>query len=84
MDLSRRNFAETLRRLPLFTDLAESELAVIAEGMTRQSYDRGAVIFEEGDVCHELMVVEQGTVKILKSSLDGRRQLINIERRGAR
>ena len=83
MDPSRHNFAETLRRLPLFTDLAESELAVIAEGMTRQSYDRGAVIFAEGDVCQELMVVEQGAVKILKSSLDGRCQLISIERRGS-
>jgi CRP/FNR family transcriptional regulator len=45
-------------------------------------YDRGATIYEEGEFCSELLIVEEGTVKILKSSPDGRRQLIGIERRG--
>jgi CRP/FNR family transcriptional regulator len=83
MDSSKLNFAETLRRLPLFNDLSEAELALIAESVSRRCYDQGVVIFAEGDVCRELLIVEEGTVKIVKSSPDGRRQLIGIERRGS-
>ena len=80
---SKFTFIETLRRLALFTDLSEEELALIAASMNRQHCEKGTVIFEEGDVCRELLVVEEGAVKMLKSSPDGRRQLIAIERRGS-
>lgn len=83
MDSPKLNFAKTLRRLPLFTDLSEEELALIAQNVSRLQYARGAVIFAEGDVCRELLIVEEGTVKVMKSSPGGRRQLIGIERRGS-
>jgi len=72
----------TLRRLPLFTDLSDQELSLIAENVTRVRYEEGATIFSEGDSCHELLIVEEGTVRIAKSAQDGRQQLIGIERRG--
>jgi CRP/FNR family transcriptional regulator len=68
--------------LPLFTDLSEQELAMVAEHVSRLSYQQGATIFSEGDLCHGLLIVEEGTVKIFKSAPDGREQLIGIERRG--
>jgi CRP-like cAMP-binding protein len=73
----------TLRRLPLFTDLSESELAVVAERATRRRYDAGTVIFSEGEVCHELLIVEEGSVRLLKTAVNGRQQLIGIERPGS-
>ena len=73
----------TLRRLPLFTDLSERELALVAENVSRLRFEKGAVIFSEGDACHELLIVEAGSVKIVKSAPNGRLQLISIERRGA-
>ena len=79
---TRFKFIETLSRLPLFTDLSEEEIALVAESASRVHYDRGATIYEEGEFCRELLIVEEGTVKILKSSPDGRRQLLGIERRG--
>jgi CRP-like cAMP-binding protein len=78
----RPDLVGTLRRLPLFTDLSEKELALIAENVSRLRYEVGAMIFSEGDPCHELLIVEEGTVKIAKSAPDGRQQLIGIERRG--
>lgn len=72
----------TLRRLPLFTDLSDQELTLVAENVSRQCYKEGVTIFSEGDSCHELLIVEGGTVKILKSAPNGRQQLIGIERRG--
>jgi len=72
----------TLRRLPLFTDLSDAELTLVAENVTRLRYQKGATIFSEGDPCHELLIVEAGTVRIVKSATNGRAQLIGIERRG--
>src|SRR5881394_287625 len=72
----------TLRRLPLFNDLSEDELSLIAQRVTLHSHDAGAIVFSEGDVCRELFIVKEGSVKILKTAPNGRQQLIGIERAG--
>lgn len=82
MERPKRDLLATLRRLPLFTDLSERELSLIAGRVERCEYDAGVIIFSEGDLCHELLVVEEGSVRILKSAPNGRIQLIGIERAG--
>jgi CRP-like cAMP-binding protein len=77
------DYIRTLRRLPLFTDLSDVEPAQIAEGVSRLYFEEGTLIFGEGDVCRELLIVEEGTVKIVKSALSGRQQLLGIERKGS-
>ena len=83
MDQPKPNFIGTLRRLPLFTDLTESELALLAQNSTRVHFEKGAMIFGEGDLCRELLIVEDGAVKIVKSAANGRQQLLSVERRGS-
>jgi len=73
----------TLRRLPLFTDLSEDELQLIARQVTVHRYGDGATIFSEGDACRELLLVQQGAVRIFKTAANGRQQLIGIERPGS-
>jgi CRP/FNR family transcriptional regulator len=82
MHYAKADLVATLRRLPLFTDLSEQELVLVAENVSRLRYEQGAPIFSEGDLCYGLLIVEEGTVKIFKSAPDGREQLISIERRG--
>jgi CRP/FNR family cyclic AMP-dependent transcriptional regulator len=82
MHAPKSNPAVTLRRLPLFNDLSEAELALIGERVTIHLYDAGMIVFSEGDVCRELWIVKEGTVKILKTAPSGRQQLIGIERAG--
>lgn len=77
------NMVGTLRRLPLFTDLTESELAVIAKQTTVRQFAPGTVIFSEGDACNELLIVSEGSVKLLKTSANGRQQLLGVERAGS-
>jgi CRP/FNR family transcriptional regulator len=72
----------TLRRLPLFADLSEGQLALIADGFTTQSHDAGVIIFSEGDPCRELLIVKEGWVKLFKTAANGRHQLLSIERSG--
>lgn len=83
MNSSISDYIRTLRRLPLFNDLSDVELALIAEGVSRLHFKEGTVIFGEGDVCHELLIVEEGEVKVVKSALNGRQQLLGIERKGS-
>jgi CRP-like cAMP-binding protein len=73
----------TLRRLPLFADLSDAELGLLAENVTRLNFEAGAIIFFEGDTCRELLVVGDGEVKIIKSAPNGREQLVGIERKGS-
>jgi CRP-like cAMP-binding protein len=72
----------TLRRVPLFNELTEGELRLLAERAMQKRYAAGALIFSEGDVCRELLVVEDGSVRLFKSAPNGREQLISIERAG--
>jgi len=74
--------AATLGRLPLFTDLSEAELALVAERVVRREYTAGVIIFSEGAPCREMLIVEDGAVKLLKTAPNGRQQLIGIERAG--
>jgi CRP-like cAMP-binding protein len=78
------DYIRTLRRLPLFTDLSDVELAQITEGVSRLYFEEGTLIFGEGDVCRELLIVEEGTVKIVKSALSGRQQLLASRAKGVR
>jgi CRP-like cAMP-binding protein len=82
MRVLKSDLATTLRRVPLFTDLSEAELALIAERVVRRKYTAGMTVFSEGGVCRELMIVEEGMVRILKTASNGRQQLIGIERAG--
>lgn len=75
-------YVTTLRRLPLFNELSATELGLIAEGMSRLNFDAGTIVFGEGDICRELLIVEEGEVKLVKAALNGRQQLLSIERKG--
>ena len=83
MNSSHSEYLRTLRRLPLFNDISDRDLALVAEGVNRLNFNAGTVIFEEGDFCRELLIVEEGEVKLVKSALNGRQQLLSIERQGS-
>ena len=83
MGSASSEYVKTLRRLPLFNDLSDADLALIAEGVSRLSFEKGTVIFAEGDVCRELLIVEDGEVKVIKAASNGRQQLLSIERKGS-
>lgn len=83
METTQSNLVATLRRLPLFTDLMESELVLVAERVTVKRFSRGEIVFSEGDPCQELLIVRDGRVNLLKTTVNGRRQLISVERAGS-
>jgi len=74
---------ETLRRVPIFSDLSETELQFLAERSVPRTYSKGELIFSEGDSCAGLFIIESGHLRIFKSSSNGREQVLTVEGPGS-
>ncbi len=74
---------DTLRRVPIFADLSETELKFLADRAVARHYDKGELVFTEGDPCAGLFVIESGRLRIFKSSVNGREQVLTIEGPGS-
>lgn len=72
-----------LKSTPLFSALDESELNSLAARCGMQSYCSGQILFSEGESCKGLYIVVSGRVRIFKTSLNGREQVLAVEGPGA-
>lgn len=75
--------AAALRKAALFCDLSENELAFLAQRAVVRQYSPNQLIFSEGDSCEGLYVIGSGTVRIFKTSADGREQVLGLEYAGS-
>ena len=83
MGESAKNRITVLRKTALFAELAENELAYIADRASSKRFQAGEMIFSEGDPCPGLWVVESGKVRIFKSAASGREQVLAFEGPGS-
>jgi CRP-like cAMP-binding protein len=74
---------QILRQTPLFTSLSDAEMAALAVHVTRQRFDRGELLFNEGDQCQGLYLVANGKIRIFKLSPSGREQILAVEGPGS-
>lgn len=72
-----------LRKTPLFTSLSEDELQALRRRVATKQYDRGEILFGEGDACRGLYIVSSGKIRIFKLSASGREQTLAIEGAGS-
>jgi CRP/FNR family transcriptional regulator len=73
---------DALRGNQYFDDLAESLLKVLAAHTRFVEYQRGDVLFWEGDPCEGLFIMEQGSAKIFRLSPQGRQYIVRILQEG--
>lgn len=73
----------TLRQVPIFHDLTDSELEFLTARTVERKVDGGELVFSEGDPCAGLFVVQTGNVRIFKSAASGREQVLAIEGPGS-
>jgi CRP/FNR family transcriptional regulator len=74
---------QILQATPLFAALDESELNSLAARCGIRSYSQGEILFSEGEPCKGLYIVVAGRVRIFKTSLNGREQVLTVEGPGA-
>lgn len=67
---------ELLGRTPYFADLSLPELADMERALVRRRYRKGELVLLEGRPSQGLYVVESGRVRIYKTSLQGREQVL--------
>ncbi|MBK8783616.1 MAG: Crp/Fnr family transcriptional regulator [Anaerolineales bacterium] len=65
-----------------FDELSENILKDVAEHMHLREYQRGDVLFWEGDPCDGLHIIEHGSAKIFKLSPQGRQYIVRILQEG--
>jgi len=70
--------AQVLSALPYFAELDPATLKTVAQAAVRRDYETGQVVFWEGEPCAGLYVVQDGWLKMVKLSSDGREQVLRI------
>lgn len=74
---------EALRRTALFGELDDVPMRALADRAVEKRLARGAVLFNAGERAAGLYVVVSGSLRAFRMSLDGREQVIHVEREGA-
>src|SRR6266496_4993043 len=72
-----------LRRTRLFEELDDTALSLLAERAFERRFQTDEVLFVAGEEAHGLYVIVEGAVRAFRASLDGREQVIHVERAGA-
>ncbi len=70
--------ADVLRKVPLFSDLAESELLRFGEITREREYPKNSVILFEDDPGDALYIVSTGQVKVVLIGEDGREVILSV------
>ncbi len=69
---------DVLRSAPLFATLDDEAAAALRRSMSEVAYDKGDIVFSEGDQGERLYVVLDGKVKLGHASPDGRENLLGV------
>jgi CRP/FNR family transcriptional regulator, cyclic AMP receptor protein len=72
-----------LRKTPLFASLTDDETQALRRRVSSKHYDRGELLFSEGDACRGLFIVGKGKIRIFKLSPSGREQTLAMEGPGS-
>jgi CRP-like cAMP-binding protein len=72
-----------LKRTALFGELTESELRALAERAIERHLARDEVLFITGEEARGLFVIAAGALRAVRDGVDGREQVIHVERAGA-
>ena len=72
------NILNIISAIPLFNGLPDDQLSAIRQIAVEKKYDKGQVLFSEGDETKGLFVVVDGRIKIYKVSAEGKEQILHI------
>ena len=72
-----------LRRTALFGELPETELIALADRAVERRLSRDEILFVAGDEAAGLFVIVSGALRAFREGVDGREQVIHVERAGA-
>jgi CRP/FNR family transcriptional regulator len=74
----RIELAGVLERTALLSNLSQQELQLLAARTVRKHLSEGELLFSEGEPCAGLHIIAQGKVRIFKTSVGGREQVLAL------
>lgn len=78
MTSQRIDLAAVLAKTPLLANLSQPELQTLAARTVRKLFTAGELIFSEGEPCSGLHIIARGKVRIFKTSVSGREQVLAL------
>ena len=69
---------QILRRIYLFSGIAEADLSTLARMAVKKTFPRQATIFSEGKEAQGFYLLITGQIKLVKSSLEGKEYIIRL------
>lgn len=72
------NYKEFLKQVPIFSDLNEESLTLVANSGVLQSFKKDSVILSEEEAGNALFVIASGKVKIVRSDSDDKEVILAI------
>ncbi len=64
--------------IPIFNGLPEDQMVAIKKIAAEKVFNKGEIIFSEGDEGHGFFVIAEGRVKVFKVSTEGKEQILHI------
>jgi CRP-like cAMP-binding protein len=78
----RIDLASVLEKTALFTSLSPSEIQHLAARTFRKTFSAGELLFSEGEPCKGLHIIARGKIRIFKTSMSGREQVLAVNTEG--
>src|SRR5262245_1759922 len=72
-----------LKRTRLFGELEETELRALAKRAVERRLARDEILFVAGEEARGMYVIASGALRAFREGVDGREQVIHVERAGA-
>lgn len=78
MTTPRTDLASVLEKAALLSNLSREELQTLAARTVRKLFSAGELLFSEGEPCSGLHIIARGKVRIFKTSVNGREQVLAV------
>jgi CRP/FNR family transcriptional regulator, cyclic AMP receptor protein len=76
--LPRIDLADVLGKAALLSGLSPAELRMLAARTVRKLFSAGELLFSEGEPCNGLHIIARGKIRIFKTSVNGREQVLAV------
>ncbi len=66
----------SLKEVPLFQGLSQAEFSSLQAKIKERSFKRGELLFQEGQCCERVFIIQSGRVKLFRTASSGREQIL--------
>ncbi|MBB6713729.1 Crp/Fnr family transcriptional regulator [Clostridium gasigenes] len=70
------------KKVSLFASLSDDDLNKVVNLITKKSFEKGDIIFSEGELFDKLFIINNGSIKIYTYTKDGKEQILYILKEG--